>query len=146
MPTLENLTARIQEAKQLDFGDILSESLALFKKTWVQGLLLQVLTGAVFIPVVLLMYLFFFGIIIGQLGNDYTDPNFVRGLLAGASVLGVLCFGIGVFLLLVAPTALTAAYFRIMKKLDYNEDVGFSDFFYFFKGRNLLKITTLLFF
>ena len=57
MNSINILLEKIENAKSLDFGDILSESIELFKKVWVQGLVMLLLTLVILIPFYLIMYL-----------------------------------------------------------------------------------------
>ena len=56
MNTLETLLSKIEIAKDLDFGDIFSKSIDLFKKVWLQGLVTLLLTFAMMIPFYIVMY------------------------------------------------------------------------------------------
>ena len=51
------LQLKIQNAKDLDFGNIFSQSIELFKKTWVQGLVMLLLTMALMLPFYIIMYI-----------------------------------------------------------------------------------------
>ena len=54
---MEDLLIRIENAKPLDFGDILSKSFELFKKVWVQALLTGIVGILIAIPFILVIYL-----------------------------------------------------------------------------------------
>lgn len=47
---LTQLQSKINNAKDLDFGTIFNQSMELFKKVWVQGLLTLIISGAMMIP------------------------------------------------------------------------------------------------
>ena len=55
MNTVTSLSEKINRAKALDFGDLFSKSIELFKKVWVQGLVMLLLTVAIMIPFYLIM-------------------------------------------------------------------------------------------
>ncbi len=55
--TAQELQSRIQQAKALDFGDIFNKSIELFKKVWVQGLVMLLLTMVIMLPLYFIMYL-----------------------------------------------------------------------------------------
>ena len=50
MNSLDTLLEKIDTAKQLDFGDILSRALELFKKTWLRGFILVLIMLVIMIP------------------------------------------------------------------------------------------------
>ncbi len=144
MNTITSLLEKIDRAKALDFGTIFSESIELFKKTWLQGFLLQLFTMIVMLPLIIVLYVPLIGVIIAQQESGYNDNEVFSNFLAGMSIVYVLFVIVGVFVLGSISVALNAAFFRIMKKLDYNEPVETSDFFYFIKGKYLSKIFMLM--
>ena len=50
MYAVQTLLSKIQASKSIDFGDLFNESLGVFKKVWVQGLLLQLFSGPHYAP------------------------------------------------------------------------------------------------
>jgi hypothetical protein len=139
MTTFENLASKIENAKALDFGNLLSESIALFKKTWVQGLLLQVFTFIVVLPLFLIVYLPFLGAIFAGQQGQFEDPAAYSALFAGLGIGFFMFFIVAILAIGVVSSALIAAFFRIIKKLDHDQGVVVSDFFYFFKAGRLKK-------
>ncbi|KJD32194.1 hypothetical protein PK35_12240 [Tamlana nanhaiensis] len=144
MNTENDVAKRIEQARMLDFGDIFNKSIELFKKTWVQGLLLQLFTLVVMLPLILIFYMPFINMIIEQQRNGYADPEAMDNFFNSMSVLYIAVVIVGVVILGVVTTALNAAFYRIMKKIDYNESVVTQDFFYFVKGKYLGKIFVLM--
>ena len=144
MNTIETILEKIERAKELDFGSIFSESIELFKKTWVQGLLLQLFTFAIMLPVLLIFYVPFIGAIIAQQESGYADPNAMEGVFASMSILYILALIVCILVLGAVSVALNAAFFRIMRKLDSNEQNTTSDFFYFLKGEYLKKTFVIM--
>ncbi|MDO5978270.1 hypothetical protein [Flavivirga spongiicola] len=144
MNTINGLLEKIENAKALDFGTIFNESIELFKKTWLQGFLLQLFTVIIMMPLIIVLYLPLIGMIIAQQESGYSDSEAFSGFFAGMSILYVLFVIVGIFVLGAISVALNAAFFRIMRKLDYNESVTTSDFFYFVKGKHLSKIFVLM--
>lgn len=47
------LLQKIASDKELDFGTIFGEAIELFKKTWLQGFLLQLFTLIVMLPLII---------------------------------------------------------------------------------------------
>ncbi len=139
MNTLSYLLEKINIAKELDFGTIFSQSIELFKKTWLQGFLLQLFTFIVMLPLIIILYVPLITMLIAESQNGDSSTGVYSDFFAGMSILYVLIVIIGMFVLGAVSVALNAAFFRIMKKLDFNESVTTSDFFYFLKGKYLSK-------
>ncbi|MFH4964429.1 hypothetical protein V8G69_05440 [Gaetbulibacter sp. M235] len=135
MNTVENILERISNAKQLDFGTIFSDSIELFKKTWLQGFLLQIITILIMLPLIIVIYIPIFTMILAQSENGYMDSDPFFGFFEGMSILYILFIVVAVFALTTLSFVLNAGFFRIMKKLDFNETVATADLFYFFKAK-----------
>lgn len=144
MNTINSLLEKIERAKELDFGTIFSESIELFKKTWLQGFLLQLFTLIVMLPLLIVFYVPFIGMIIAQQESGYSDNQVFTDFFASMSILYILLVIVGVFVLGAVSVALNAGFYRIMKMLDYNEQVTTSDFFHFVKGKYLSKTFMLM--
>lgn len=141
---ISTLQEKINNAPSLDFGDIFSKSIDLFKKTWIQGLLLQIFSFIVMLPLIIIMYAPLMAIIIAQAESGYGDPDVLGGLFAGMSIIYILFVIVGVMVLGAVTSALNAGFYRIMKRLDHEETVSTSDFFYFLKGKYLSKTFSLM--
>lgn len=140
MNKITTLLEKIAQARDLDFGTIFSESIELFKKTWVQGFLMQLFTIIVMLPILIVFYIPFITMIIAQQNSGYGDTQAIDNFIAGISVVYVLLVSAGIVLLGTLTVAINAGFFRIMKKLDFGEETTTSDFFYFFKMSYLSKI------
>ena len=145
MNTINSLLEKISSAKELDFGTIFSEAIELFKKTWLQGFLLQLFTLIVMLPLIIVLYLPLIGMVIAeQNSGGYGNNDAFSDFFAGMSIFYILFVIVGVFVLGAISVALNAAFYRIMKRLDNNEQVVTSDFFYFLKGKYLSKTFMLM--
>ncbi|MFH6768766.1 hypothetical protein V8G56_08465 [Gaetbulibacter aquiaggeris] len=144
MRNINEILEKINQAKPLDFGIIFSDSIELFKKTWVQGFLLQVFTIIIMMPLIVVIYLPIIGILLAQTKNGYSDPTPFADFFAGMSIISILFIIAAVFALSTISFVLNAGFFRIMKKLDFNEEVFSSDFFYFFKSHYFNKTFILV--
>lgn len=144
MNTPNQITEKIRSAKALDFGTIFNEAIELFKKTWIQGFLLQLFTILVMLPLIIMVYVPFIGLIVAQEKSRSFNEDAFSNFFAGMSVLYIVVVLICVLVLGAVSIALNAGFFRIMKKLDHNETVSTNDFFYFVKGKFLGKAFTLL--
>ena len=142
--SLSDLQSRIQNAKALDFGTIFNQSIELFKKVWVQGLLLQLLVLVIMIPFLLIFYLPIFAVIIEQSQSGYVDPDAMNEVFYGRGPAYILLFYLVIFVLSSVSAVLYAGFYRIVNKIDYNREFQFSDFFYFFKGNYFVKAFFLM--
>lgn len=134
---LENLTQHIKNKPDLDFGTIFSRSIELFKKVWLQGVIILLLTFVVILPFYIIMY-------IPMIAMGITDPEALRQnelppmvAIAMAILVPVFAVGITTFAL-----ALNAAFLKICKQKDL-EEVASDDYFYFFKEGRLGKVFIL---
>lgn len=144
MTTMNSILEKIANAPSLDFGTIFSDSFDLFKKTWVQGFLLQIFTFIMVLPFIFLLYAPLIGIYISAASSGSQDPEAFKAYFAGLGIAYLSLFFIGVLILIVISMALQAGFFRIMKQLDFNEPVQTSDFFYYLKGKYFGKMIILM--
>lgn len=140
----QELLQKIEKASSPDFGNILSNSFDLFKKTWIDSFLHLLITMVVIIPVMLLVYIPFIPAFISasEYGHmDELDPSF------GYSVLGIFAFSILYFIVIVfsqmITVAITAHFFKVckIKDMDANEEDG--GYFAYLKGENFKKVLIL---
>ncbi|MBT8301743.1 MAG: hypothetical protein KJO63_10445 [Maribacter sp.] len=122
------LSGKIAESNPLDFGSIFSKSIELFKKVWVQGFVIVLLTFAIIIPFYILMYL-------PLLIAGVSDPEMLRSeeippevFLPMIIIMPFVILGITVVSLM-----LNAAFLRICKVKDLNLSEADSYFYYFKK-------------
>ncbi|WP_211359261.1 hypothetical protein [Bizionia myxarmorum] len=141
---MNSILEKIVNAPMLDFGTIFNDAIELFKKTWLQGFLLQIFTALIALPLIILLYLPLIGIIISQAAAGDQDPDALQAYFAGLGILYVMFFVLGIMVISVISMALQAGFYRIMKQLDYNESVQTADFFYYFKGKYLGKLFILM--
>ena len=142
--TPSEFQSKIAHSKDLDFGTIFNQSIELFKKSWLQGFLLQLFAMILVVPffVILIMPIVMMGI--SKAGSGQFDPNDMNVLFAGLSVLYLLFLILGVLVAGVVQVALTAAFYRILRNLDAGREAKTSDLFYFLKGKYLGKILVLM--
>jgi len=144
MNTTSSLQERIRNAKALDFGTIFSASIELFKKTWIQGFLLQLFTVLIMLPLIIVLYIPLFAMIFAQAENGYSDTEMFSNFFAGMSIIYLVFVVVGILVLGAVSVALNAAFFRIMKMIDHEESVTTGDFWYFLKGKHLSKTFMLM--
>ena len=140
----QELLQKIETAQSPDFGNLLSKSIDLFKKIWMDSFLHLLVTFLVIIPVILIIYLPFIPAFIrASEGNDFSnlEPDFDFSFI---TIVGI---GIAYFIVIVAAQmitiAITAHFFKIcrIKDFDSNEDDG--GYFTYLKGGNFGKVIIL---
>ena len=136
--TLTEIKSRIDNARELDFGTIFNQSIELFKKVWLQGLLTLIITAAMMIPFYIIMYLplIAMGVIDPEWFQTGNNPNF---MLMFPFVLFMIVF---MFFAMFISYAMQASFFRICRQKDLNL-TGSDDYFYFFKKQYISKILKL---
>lgn len=144
MNTLLEIQEKVRNAKELDFGDIFSQCIELFKKVWVQGLLLQLFTVIVMLPIIIILYIPLIGMMMASSSGGFYNPSELESFFAGFSLLYLVFIGAGIIVLGAVAFALKAGFFRIVKKLDHDQQVTTSEFFYFLKGKYLQKALVLV--
>ncbi|WMI68279.1 hypothetical protein [Mangrovimonas sp. YM274] len=111
--TFSELQSRINAAEPLDFGTIFSNCIELFKKVWVQGLIMILITIAMLAPFYIIMYLPMVAMGIWNpeaLQNDHVNP-----ILMIPFVVFMLLFA---FFAMVIAFGLKASFYRICKAKD----------------------------
>jgi hypothetical protein len=136
MNTITSLLEKIENSKALDFGDIFSKSIELFKKVWVQGLVMVLLMMVILVPFYLIMYLPLIGI--GVL-DTYQDGSDLNPMLMIPFFIMIFIFSI---VAMVLSFGMKASFYRICKLKDLNE-AGTDDYFYYLKKPYFSKVIAL---
>ncbi|MEL0457318.1 hypothetical protein WJN01_13850 [Flavobacteriaceae bacterium SZ-1-7] len=138
MNALTSLLEKVENAKELDFGDIFNRSIELFKKVWLQGLVMLLLTMAMMIPFYIIMYLplIAMGVFDPESLQQGGEPNLA--ILVPFYLLMI----VFTFFAVIIGFALKSAFYRICKFKDFNE-ASKDDYFYFFKKPYLGKTIKL---
>ena len=144
MNILSSIYQRINNAPELDFGIIFNQSIDLFKKSWLQGFILQLIIFALTVPFLLIFYIPFVAMIITESQNGYVDSAAYETFIAGFSIFSIIFFLIGIFVISAVSMCLYAAFYRILFKFDHDQEVATNDFFYFLKGKYLSKAFVLV--
>lgn len=137
MNTLDSLLQKVGQAKPLDFGEIISNSIDLFKKVWLKGfvVILILVIAAMIISLA-------FGFI--GLAPDAYDFNYGFDLESFSSFYSQnALYSVPQTILVSTLTlALVAAFYRICKQVDSGE-TGQDDYLYFFKKEYFAKVFML---
>ncbi len=142
--TVDYITNKIDKAKALDFGNIFSEAIDLFKKTWVQGFIMQLFMLILMLPFFIIFYIPFVMMIITESQSGYSNPETFETFFAGFSIIYIILFTAGILVLSAVSVCLNAALYRIIRDLDHGKDVKTNDFFYFLKSKYLSKAFVLV--
>lgn len=138
------IQSKLDNAKALDFGTIFSQSIELYKKSWLQGFLLQLFVMILVSPFIIMLYVPFIMMLISQSDSGQFDPNAMDGVFAGFSVFYIILFIIGILIIGAIQFALNAAFFRILRNLDHGQEARTADLFYFLKGKYLGKLVLIM--
>lgn len=141
-----NVFKKIDDAPVLDFKTIFSESVVLYKKTWFQGLVLQLLVLIIMSPIIIIFYLPFVNMVVEQQNRGYQDISLFLNFFESMTDLYVFSLILGVAVLGTVSVSLHASFFRMMKKIDDDNSVTLADFFYFTKSSYLIKLFKLALF
>jgi len=142
--TLSEIKAKISNAPALDFGDIFNQSVELFKKSWLYGLLLQLFVLAITLPFIIVLYGPLLVSFIAQSKSGHFDPDMFGSLFAGFTAFYLVIFFLGILAATVFQLALQAGFFRIIKAIDQGQEVKAADLFYFLKGKYFGSVTLLM--
>lgn len=138
MNTITTLLEKIDNAKILDFGDIFSESIELFKKVWVQGLVMLLLSMLILVPFYLIMYLPLLGVNLLDLDQNFYYEDFSLILMIPTFIF-IMVFAL---IAMVIGFGMKASFYRICKNKDLNI-VASDDYFYYLKKPYLGKVIVL---
>ncbi|UII74723.1 hypothetical protein LV716_10640 [Flagellimonas sp. HMM57] len=133
---IDDLSQKISESKPLEFGNVFNNSLELFKKVWLEGFVIVILTFVSILPFYILLY-------VPMLAFGIADPEaFQNEEMPPAAALFMLLF-MPVFLLgvMVCSLCLNAGFLRICWLKDLNQPVD--GYFFYFKKEYLVKALSL---
>ena len=141
MVRLDYLLKRISEAPRLDFGIIFSDSIELFKKTWVYGFLYSVIILIISLGISFCTnptYL----VMIRNLENPeiWSDPSVFDGSSGG---LYLLMTFVGSFVTASLSILLLSGFLRIVRNIDHSQEPDASDLFFYFKSDYIFKAMAL---
>ena len=117
MHAIDTLLYKIEKAKALDFGTIFNQSIELFKKVWVQGLVMLLLTMLLMVPFYIIIYLpmLGLGLMDPQLFQNMENLQDFKPLMIIPFIIFALLFS---FFAMVIGFGMKASFFRICKLKD----------------------------
>jgi hypothetical protein len=142
--------SKIAQMSSFNFGDVLSQSIDLFKKVWVEGFVHLLLIFVVTIPAIVIMYIS----VIALFGLDYILVTGVPGAISGDefsfAMLPALLGGflLTVFVAAVMQTfsiAIMAHFYKVCKNADMGTNTDTGGYFSFLMNGNFKKVLALSF-
>ncbi len=132
-----SVSSKIESSDSLDFGSIFNRSFELFKKVWLQGFVIVLLSIVVILPIYAIMY-------IPMLMFGVEDIDNIDARELGPAFVGIAAILYLIILVLVVAvtTALNAAFLRICKQQDL-EGASQDQYFYYFKKPFFIKLFKL---
>jgi hypothetical protein len=145
MYAVQKILNKIQTSKSIDFGELFNESLGVFKKVWVQGLLLQLFSIIVMLPFMVSLYLPYFKYAIEvDLNQEMTSSTDLSKALLEDFGVSLIWIYLLMFFVSIGSNILYLGFYRVVKEMDHGNSFVMSDFFYFFKSRVLGKSIVVL--
>ncbi|MDO5968292.1 hypothetical protein Q4Q35_00595 [Flavivirga aquimarina] len=137
MHTLNSLLQKISHAKSLDFGDIINNSIELFKKVWLKGFLVILFLGIAAFIISLVFQLIGLAPKAFDINNGFDIESFSDFYFQN------ILYSIPQNILVSTLTlAFVAAFYRICKQIDSGETAN-DDYFYFLKKEYFTKVFML---
>ena len=130
-----DIQQKIQNAPMLDFGDIFNESIELFKKVWLQGLIMILLSFAFAIPFIIIIY---FPLIALGIADAFTYGSYAD-LAPFAVFFMIITYLFFIFVMIVVSLGLKTALYKIMRQKE--TDSTEKDDYFFYLRRNYLSKT-----
>jgi hypothetical protein len=136
---------RIDNAQKLDFGKVISDSINLFKKVWVEGLIHLLISIVVMIPFIILFYLPFLLVLGFQ--NKFNDivsssPEFDVAFI-GFIIITAICYIILICVMQALMIGVLAHFYKVCKKTDLGLDIDTGGYFEYFKTKYFKKLFVL---
>ncbi|WP_455170332.1 hypothetical protein [Aegicerativicinus sediminis] len=135
---------RINRNIPLDFGEIFNNSIDLYKKSIVHGLVMQLLIFVLILPFLFIIYLPFVVALWTDPNNSTVDPSAYEDVMSSFSLIYVVFFFIGILVIATLSLLVHAGFFRILKRLDEGLESKMGELFYYFKNPYLGRAFVLV--
>ena len=140
MYSYQSLLSKIQSSSNIDFGDLFNESVSMFKKVWVQGLILQLLSGLIILPLIVSFYSPYYKLAFKANSNGIVDSSaYGQELVDAYSVSAVLWLYLFLIIASLLSYVLYLGFYRTIRQIDQGQAFVFSELFYFFKAASIRK-------
>lgn len=138
MSSFNIISKKIAEAPKIDFGDLFNESVQVFKKVWLKGFLLQLLTIGISIPLMFLNFSMF-----QDVGLDSNSQYNIQNILTDDAMTehgsALIIYYLLTIVVGIISSLLSFGFFKVVGQMDQGQDFVFSDFFYFFRNGRFTK-------
>lgn len=142
--TFTEIQERINRNIPLDFGTIFNNSIDLYKKSIVHGLVMQLLIFVLTLPFIFLIYLPFVVALWADPNNSTIDPDAYENVLSSFSLIFVVFFFIGIVVIAIVNFLIHAGFFRILREIDEGNEMKMGELFHYFKGPYIGKSALLV--
>ena len=143
MSSFNIISKKIAEAPKIDFGGLFNESVQVFKKVWLQGFILQLLSIGISIPLMFLNFSMF-----QDVGIDSNSQYSIQNILTDDAITqhgsALIIYYLVTIIVGIISSLLSFGFFRIIGQMDKGQDFEFSEFFYFFRNGRLTKSLLLV--
>ena len=139
MSSFNIISKKIAEAPKIDFADLFNESVQVFKKVWLQGFLLQLLTIGISISLMFLNFSMF-----QDEGVDFNAQYNIQNILTDDAMTqqhgsALILYYLLTIVVGIISSLLSFGFFKVVGQMDQGQDFMFSDFFYFFRNGRFTK-------
>lgn len=134
--TFQEIKNKIENSYSVDFGTIFNQSIELFKKTWVQGLIMTLL---MMVSVFALEMLIIVPFSLFAVGSSFVDVEAMKGLSVFVIFLLIIAVLIFVSMIMTITVGLMGGLYIIYKKADHNEMYSTNDFFTLLRKDKIVK-------
>ena len=144
MSSFNIIAKKIARAPKIDFGGLFNESVLVFKKVWLQGLILQLLSIGISIPLMFLNFSILQGVGVDS-NSQYsiqkilTDDAMTQQHASAHIMYYLVTIAVGII-----SSLMSFGFFKVIRQLDKGQDFIFSDFFYFFRNGKFTKSLLLV--
>ncbi len=141
---------KIERSKKVDFGDVLTRCVELYKKVWQQGAAHVLITAIAAIPLIGLIYgpFIYYTFQQEKARNAYYMSDYSAEYVSGApSILSIVILAvfimIAAFLLQVVSAGVSAHFYKVCRAMDLETGEDTKDYFEFFRGKQLKRLLLL---
>lgn len=134
MSTFETLKQKITTTTLIDFSDLFNDSINLYKKVWLQGVLFQLMNILISLPLLIVNYEIFEWETRDTSAGALLFNELNENLLSTPSFSDLAFWYLMLFITIFISTILSFGFYRVVNHMDTDEQFKLSDFFYYLKG------------
>lgn len=144
MSSLNCISKKVAEAPKIDFGDLFNESVLVFKKVWLQGFILQLLSIGLSLPLMFLNFSMFQDSRIDSNSQYNIQSILFDDAMTQQHGSVLVIYYLVTIVVGIISSLISFGFFRIIAKMDMGQGFLFSDFFYFFRDGKFTKSLLLV--